>query len=161
MRERNAVVLRLQLLGDQQIVFRLEEICTIVNGEFKVVAMRDCILRTGFHAVAAKDTTTIIDVVNLGVTFINADALFGRTRIVGSHDVNTLGRTRSSAEITRNAFFPPELVNVQQVLAAITRLNGNRFVWIFDRPLPFRNIGKRHTHSLDDRFGRFNNVGDD
>src|SRR5687767_11492279 len=111
MRERNAVILRLQLLRDQQIVFGLEEIRATVNGEFKVVAVGDRVLRTRLDAITAKDATAVIDVVNLGVTFIDADSLFGRTRIVGRNDVNALGRTRGGAEITGDALFPAEFVN--------------------------------------------------
>src|SRR5688500_3359764 len=114
MRERNAVVLRLQLLRDQQIVFSLEEIRATVNGKFKVVAVRDRVLRTRLDAITAKDATAVIDVVDLRVTFIDADTLFGRTRIVSRNDVNALGRTRGRAEITSDTLFAAEFVNVQQ-----------------------------------------------
>src|SRR5215217_3270487 len=123
--------------------------------------MSDRILWTRFHAIPAEDATPIINVVDLGVTFIDTHALLGRSRIVGGDDVNALGRTRRRAQITGHALLSSKLVYVQQVLPAITRLHRDRLVGILDRPFALRNIRQRHTHSLDDRFRRFNYVSDD
>ena len=81
MRRDNSLI---DLLGDQQIVFRLQKIGAVVNRELEIVAVSDRVLRTSLDAEAAKDAATVIDVVDLRIAFIDAGALFGRTRIVGA-----------------------------------------------------------------------------
>src|SRR5687768_7757355 len=100
----------------------LEEICATVNRKLEIVAVRDRVLRTSFDAVSAKYATSVIDVVDGGVSFIHADSLFGRSRIVGGHNVDAFRRTRSGTKITGDAFLAALFVNVQQVLPAIPRL---------------------------------------
>ena len=90
MRERDAVILRLQLLGDQQIIFGLEEIRATVNRELKIVTVRDRVFRTRFDAETAENAAPVIDVVNRRVAFVDSDSLFRRTRVVGGNDVNAL-----------------------------------------------------------------------
>jgi len=87
----------------------------------------DGILGTGFDAVTAKDATAVIDVVNGSISFIDTGALFGGPRIVGSNDVDTLGGTRRGAKITGHTLLAAQLVNMQEVLPAITwrRVTGS------------------------------------
>src|SRR5215213_2424370 len=148
MRKRDSIVLRLKLFGNQQIIFGLEEIGATVNRQFKIVTVSDGVLRTSLDTITAEDAASVVDVVNGGVAFVDPDAFFGRARIVGGNDVNTLRRTCSSAEIAGNALLAPELVDVQEVLPAITRLHRDRLVRILDRQLALGNVGQRHTHSL-------------
>src|SRR5205814_5570132 len=103
----------MNLLGDQQIILRLQQVRAIVNREFEIVAVRDRIFRTSFDAEAAKDATAIIYVVDLGEAFIDARALFGGTRIVSRLDVDAFGRAGGSAQKTRDAFLPAKFVDVQ------------------------------------------------
>ena len=114
--------------------------------------MSDGVLGTGLDAETAEDAAAIIDVVNGCVTFIDTDALFGWSRIVGGNDVDAFRRTGGRAEITGHTLLASELVNVQQVLSAVTRLDGYGFIGILDGPLALGNVGQRHTHSLDDCF---------
>src|SRR6185437_14282157 len=136
-----------KLLRDQQIVFRLEEIRATVNRQLEVVAVSDRILRTSFDAETAEDATTVMEVVDRRVTLIDTDALLGRSWIVGGNDVDTVRRARCGAEITRDTLLAPELVDVQQVLTAITRLHGHGVVRIFDRQLAFRDVRQGHAHA--------------
>jgi len=160
-RMRDAVVFRLQLFRDQQIIFGLEEICATVNRQFKIVAVSNGILRAGLDAITAEDAASIIDVINRRITFIDTSALRRWPWIVSSDDVNALRRTRRGAEITRNTLLAPELVDVQKVLTAITRLHRDGLVRIFDGPLAFGNVRQRNAHSLNDRFRRFDYFADD
>src|ERR1700752_1198985 len=112
MRECDAVVLRLQLLGDQQIIFGLEEIRATVNRELKVITVRDRVFRTSLDAVTAENAPAVIDVVNGGVTFVASNSFFRWARIVSRNDVNALRRTRSGAKITGHALLPAKLVDV-------------------------------------------------
>ena len=69
--------------------------------------MRDRILGTGLDAVAAEDATAVIDVVDLGISFIYPDAFFRRTRIVLGNDINAIRWARGSAQETGDALFLP------------------------------------------------------
>src|SRR5688572_33490020 len=123
MRQSDPVVLRLQLFGNQQIIFGLEEVGATVNRQFKVVAVSDGILRTGLDTIPAEDAASIINVVDGRIPFIDTGALFGRSGIIRGHDVNALRRTRGRAQVTGYALLTPELVDVQKVLPAITWLH--------------------------------------
>src|SRR5687767_6227282 len=116
MRMSDAVVFRLQLLRNQQIIFGLEEVCATVNRQLKIVPVSNGIFRACFDAVTAEDAASIIDVVDRRITFIHTDALFGWSRVVGGNYVNALGRTRSRAEVTGHTLLAPEFVNMQKVL---------------------------------------------
>src|SRR5215212_8393850 len=134
-RQSDPVVFRLKLFRNQQIIFGLEEICAAVNRQLKIVTVSDGVLRAGLDTITAEDAAPVIDVVNGRIAFVHTYALFGRPRIVGGNDVNTFRRTRGGAEVTGNALFAPELVDVQEVLPAITRLHRHRLVRILHRPL--------------------------
>ena len=115
--------------------------------------MRDRILGTSLNTIAAKNTATIVDVVDLCVTLIDADTLSRRPRIIFGDDVDTFRRTGGRAEETGNTLFLAAFVDVQQVLATIARLQRHRLFRILDGPLLFRNVRERDAHSLDDRLG--------
>ena len=51
--------------------------------------MSDGVFGTRFDAIAAKDAASIVDVINLGIAFVDADAFLSRARIVSGNDVNT------------------------------------------------------------------------
>ena len=123
--------------------------------------MRDRVFRTSLDTEATEDAAAIVDVVNLGIALIDADAFFGRSGIVCSFDVDALGRASRRAKKTRVTLFTTKLVNVQQVLAAITRLYGYRLVRIFNRLLALRDIRERNPHPLNDGFGGFDYVTND
>src|SRR5204862_7743981 len=101
MRRSNPIISRLNLLCNQQVVFRLQQISTAVNRKFEVVTVGNRILRTSFYTVATKDAAAVIDVVHLGITFIYTDSFLFRSRIISSNYVNTVRRTSSGAAIAR------------------------------------------------------------
>ena len=84
------------MLGDQQIVLRLQQVDTVIDRKFEIVAVRDCVFRASLNAEAAKYAAPVVYVVDLRVPLIDADALFRRTRIVRSLDVDAFGRARCS-----------------------------------------------------------------
>src|SRR6185436_5059020 len=114
-----------KLFRDQQVVFGLQEIRAVVNGQLEIVSVSDGIFGTGLNAEAAKNAAAIVDVINLRVSFVDADTRFRGARIVVGFDVNAFRGARSRAQKTRNAFLAAQLVHMQQVLPAITRLHGN------------------------------------
>ena len=80
----------MHLLGDQQIVFGLEQVGAIVNGQLKVVAVSDRVLGTSLDAEPAENASPLIDVVDLGKALIDAGPFGRRTRIVCRFDIDTL-----------------------------------------------------------------------
>jgi len=52
--------------------------------------MSDGVFGTCFNTIAAKDAAPIVDVVNLGVSFVDADPFSSGTGIVFGNDVDTL-----------------------------------------------------------------------
>src|ERR1051325_6348863 len=104
MRGGDAVVLRLYLFGNQQIVFGLEEVCATVDGELEIVAVRDRVLRAGLDAVAAEDAPAVVYVVDLCEALINACSLSGRARIITGDDIDAVRWTGRSAQETGHAF---------------------------------------------------------
>src|SRR5207253_1074963 len=143
----------LHLFGNQQIVFGLKQVGAVVDRQLKIIAVSDCILRTSLDAVSTKNATAIIDVVNLCVAFVDADALLGGAWIIRCFDVNTFGWASGGAEKTGNTFFAAQLVHMEQMLASVTRLDRDGLVGIFNRLLLFRDVRERHPHSLNDGFG--------
>ena len=157
-RKRNSIVLRLFLLRDQQVVFCLQKVRAIVNGKFEVVPVRNRVLRTGLDTESAEDAAAVIDVVNLRLALVASDAIFVRPGIVLRFDVDAVRRTSRRAEITRDALFLTHLIDVQEVLSPIPRLDRYRNIRILHRPLLAWYLGQRSLHPLDDCDGRLNDI---
>src|SRR6266550_8809648 len=118
------------------------------------------VLRTSFNTVAAENTASVIDVIDLSVTLIHANSFFGGSRIVFSNDVYTFRRTGSRTQETGNAFLSSQFIDMQQMLPAITRLHSDRLFRILDRPLSLGNIRQGDAHALNNGLGRFNDICD-
>jgi hypothetical protein len=103
--------------------------------------VRDRILRASLNAIPAEDATAIIDVIDLSISFIDADSFRWRSRIVTRDDVDTIRRTGSCAQITCNTLLSSILVNVKEMLTTIARLNRYRFIRILDGPFAFGDVG--------------------
>ena len=159
-RQGDAVILRLFLLCDKQVVFRLQKVGAIVNGDLEIVAMRDRVFRTSLDAKSAEDAAAVVDVVNLRIALVTADSFFIRTRIGFGLNIDAVGRTRSGAKVTRDAFLLSVFVNVKQMLTAVARLNRDRHIRILHGPFFSRDLRDGPLHSLDDRYGRLKYVSD-
>src|SRR5215210_9553359 len=114
MRGGDAVVSRLYLFGDEQIVLGLQEVCAAVDRELEIVAVCDRVLRAGLDAVAAENTTTVVNIVDLCEALIDARSFGWRARIVFGDDVDAVRRTGGGAQETGHAFLFAALVHVQQ-----------------------------------------------
>jgi len=120
--------------------------------------VRDRILGAGLNAKSAKNAAAVINVVNLSVSLVTADAFGVRARIVLRFDVDTVRRASRGAQVTRDAFFLSGLVNVQQVLTAVSRLDRDRHIGILDRPFFTRYLRQRPAHALDHCDGRLDDI---
>ena len=74
----------------------VDQVAGTEGRQLKSMAVGDRIRRTRFHAIAAKNTAVVIDVVDFGIPFAAADAeLVG---ILGGLDIDALGWARSGAQ---------------------------------------------------------------
>src|SRR3712207_265478 len=107
--EGDAVVGRLLLLGDEEVVLGLEEVGARVDRQLEVEAVGDGVLRARLDAEAAEDAAAVVDVVDLGVALVHAGALLGRARVVVRDDVDAVGRAGGGAEVAGDALLAPQL----------------------------------------------------
>lgn len=133
----------------QELLFAVNERIYIGGSQFDVVAVRDRIRRTRFYAIAAKNTSRVIDVVNLCVTLACRDAV--GIGIFRSFDVNAVRRTRRRAQKASNAFFKAIFVPLQNVDSAITRLHARRHVRIGLRGGLTKHGAQGHAEALVER----------
>jgi hypothetical protein len=122
--------------------------------------MRNRVLRASLHTKAAEYATSIIDVIYSGIALIHSYALVCGTGVVCRNDIDAVRRACGSAKETRDAFLFAHLVDVQQMLSAISWLDGDGLVRILDGPFLLRNIGECHPHSVNDRLGGFDYIGE-
>src|SRR6266516_1350737 len=123
--------------------------------------MRDCILGTSLHTIATENAAAVIDVVNVSVALVHPDTLSGRARIVFGDDVDAFRRTGSGAKKARDALLFSILIDMEQVLAAITRLNRHWLFGVLHSLFRFWNVGQRNAHALDDGACRIDHFGND
>ena len=88
------------------------------------MAVRDGVGGAGLDAIAAEDAARVIDVVDLGVALAGGDAL--RFGILGGFDVDAIRWACGGAQETADALFEAVFVALQDVNAAIARLNAGR-----------------------------------
>ena len=86
--------------------------------------MSDRISRTSFYTIAAENAAGVVDVVDGGVAFSGGDTI--RMSIFRSFNVNTVCGTGCRAKETTDTFLQPILIALQDVNAAIARLDARR-----------------------------------
>ena len=140
-RQGDTIILRLFLRGDEKIGLCLQKIGAVVNRQLKIITVCDGVFRTGLDAESAKDTAAVIDVVNLRVALVATDAFFVRPGIGLRFDIDTVRRAGRGTEVTCDTLFLTHLIDVQEMLPAIARLDGDRNIRILNRPLLARDVG--------------------
>src|SRR5437868_779715 len=102
--------LRARRNRDQHLLLAVNQGGGVVAGDLESVSMGNGVGGARLHAIAAKDATVVIDVVNLGITLAAADTeLIG---IFGRFNIDAIGGTRGGAQETRDAFFQPVFVSL-------------------------------------------------
>src|ERR1700678_4083532 len=84
--------------GSQHLLLAVNQIAGVKRGQLKSVPVRNRIRRASLHAIPAKNTTVVIDVVDSGVAFCAAYAVF--SCVVGGFDVDAIRGTVGGAEET-------------------------------------------------------------
>ena len=99
------------------------------------MSVRDGVGGACLDAIAAKDATRIVDVVNAGVALARGDAL--RLSIFGGLDVDAAGGTSRRTQEAADTLFQSVFVPVQNMNAAVAGLEVDRlFRIIFSNGFP-------------------------
>jgi hypothetical protein len=133
--------------GGQHLLLAVNQIAGAKRRQLKPVPMRNRVGRASLHAIPAKDTTVVIDVVDLGVTFGAAYAVFGG--VVGGFDINTVGRTVGGAEEAGYALFQSVFVALQNVGAAEAGFDARAAQRTFAVGIILHRGGLEHLHEGD------------
>jgi hypothetical protein len=143
----------------QQLLFAIHQRIDVVRRQLKSVPVRDRIGRASFYTVATENTARIIDIVDFRVTLACRNAI--RVRILSRFDVDTICRASRGAQKAADALLQSIFIAMQNVNAAVARLEVNGLVRIVlgDR-LP-KHIFERDTEALRQRCECLGNFADD
>src|ERR1700687_1069099 len=130
----------------KQLFFTIDQRVDIVSRQLEPVPMSNGVGWAGFHAIAAENTTGIIDVVHAGITLAGGNAI--GIDIFRGFNINTIRRAGSRAQETAYAFFQAAFVAVTNVNPAIPRLKVDLFVRIIFRHRLAKHVGKRDAETL-------------
>ncbi len=109
--------------GGQHLLLAVDQIAGVKRRQLKAVPVRDRVGRTRLYAVPTKDTSVVIDVVNLGIAFSATYAEFGG--VVGSLDVDAIRGTIGGTQKASHAFFQSVFVALQHMSAAKTAFDAS------------------------------------
>src|SRR5271155_4400812 len=133
--------------GSQHLLFAVNQIARIKRSQLKPMPMRNCIGRASLHTIPTEDTTVVIDVVDFGVAFGAAYAVF--SGIVGGFDVDAVGGTVGGAEEAGYALFQSVFVALQDVSAAEAGFELRSLERSFAVGIIFYRRGLEHLHEGD------------
>ena len=139
--------------GREQLLFAIYEIRRIECRQLESVAVRDGVGGAGLNAISAKNAAVVINVIDLGVAFCTAHAVFGG--ILGGLNVNAIRRAIGRAQKAGHALFQAIFIALKHVHAAETLLklraaqrSGAVGIVLDDRRL--EHLFKRDAHAFGD-----------
>jgi hypothetical protein len=137
----------------QQLLFSINQIRGIECCDLKTVTVRDGVGGASLHAISAKNTAVVVDVVDLGVALGAADPVL--VRILGGLNIDAIGWTIGGAQEAGHALLQPIFVPLQDVHAAIPLLKLRspqrpRAVGIVLYNRWLKHLPKGNAHSLGD-----------
>src|SRR5271163_3864052 len=106
--------------GGQHLLFAVDQAAGVEAGDFESMAMRNCIRRAGLHTIPTKNTSIVVNVVDLGVAFGATDATF--CRVLRGFDIDAIRGAGGCAQKTGYALFQAILVALQNMHPAETLL---------------------------------------
>ena len=130
--------------GGQHLLLAVNQIAGIERRQLKTVAVRYRIRRTSFHAIATKNTSVVIDVINLGVALRATYAVF--VGIVGGFDIDAVRGSIGGAKEAGDAFFQPVFIALQHVCATEARFDASAAQRTFAVRIVFYRRGLEHLH---------------
>src|SRR4029077_10436579 len=102
--------------GGQHLLLPVNQIGSVERSQLKSMPVRNRVSRASLHAVPAKDTSIVIDVVDASIALSAADAVF--SSVVGGFDVDTVGGAGRCTQKTGYALFQAVFVALQDMGAA-------------------------------------------
>ena len=142
--------------GFEKLFFAVDHGVDVVGSEFEAVAVSDGVSGAGFDAIAAEDAAGVVDVVDLGVTVGVGDSIFGG--VFGSFDIDALRGAGSGAEEAGDAFLEAVFVALENVNAAVARLEMHGLDGIVLGGGLFEHVDERDFEALvenDERAAEF------
>src|SRR2546423_9141000 len=97
----------------QQLLLAVDQIAGTERCEFESMSMRNGIGRARFYTIPAKDTSIVVDVINLSVALRSRNTVL--CGVLVCLDVNTVRWTRRRTQKTGHAFLQPVLIALQYV----------------------------------------------
>ena len=125
----------------------VNQIARAKRRQLKAVPMCNRIRRASFHTIPAKDTSIVIDVVDLRVAFGATDAMFGG--VFGGFDVDTIRRAGGGTEEAGYTFLQPVFVALQNVGSAESGFDARASERTFSIGIIFHRGGLEHLHEGD------------
>ena len=102
--------------GRQHLLLAIDQVAGIEARDFKAVPVSNGVRRTSLHAISAKNTSVVIDVVDLGVAFGAAHPVLGS--ILRSLNINAVRGTGGGAQEAGYTLFQAIFVTLQHVHTA-------------------------------------------
>ena len=134
-------------LRGQHLFFAVDQVAGVESRDFEAVSVSNRIRGTRLDTVSTKDTSIVVDVIDLGVTLCSAYSML--VRILCRLDIDAVRRAGRRAQETGYAFFQSVFIALQDVNATKTLLE----LGAPKRPRPIGIVlhlrGLKHLHEGD------------
>ena len=134
-------------------LFAVNQRIDVIGRQLKSMPMRDRIGRTSFHAIPAKNTARIINIVDAGIPFARGDAI--HVGVFRGLDINAVRWACRGAQKAPDALLQTAFIAMQHVNAAVARLKMYLLVGIIFCDGFAEYISKRNAEALRQRAKRF------
>ncbi|HEY2645887.1 MAG TPA: hypothetical protein VGI34_02885 [Candidatus Acidoferrales bacterium] len=144
----------------EELFFAVDHCVDVGGGEFETMAVCNSICWASFHTIAAKNTSRVVDVVDAGITFAGGNSLC--LGVFGGFDINAARRAGSGAQKAADALLQAIFVAMQDMDAAISRLEVNWFFGIIFRDGFPQHIAECHAETFNEGnecFASFSDYG--
>ncbi len=131
----------------QHLLLAINQSARIKRRQLKAMPMRNRVGRASLHAIPAKNTPVVIDVVDLGVALGSAYAMF--SGVVGGFDINAIRGTVGGTQEASYAFLQSIFVALQHVSAAKAGFDARAAQRTFSIGIVFDRGGLKHLHKGD------------
>src|SRR5260370_27572442 len=133
--------------GGQHLLLTVNQIARAKRRQLKAVPMCNRIGRASLHTIPAKDTSVVVDVVDLRVSFGATDATFGG--VFGGFDVDTIRRAGGGTEEAGDTFFQPVFIALQDLGSAESGFDARPSERALACGLLLHGGGLEHLHEGD------------
>ena len=143
----------------EKLLFAVNKGVDVVRRKLEAMAVGDSIRRASFHAITAKNTSRIINIVNAGIALAGRDPV--HIGIFGGFDIYAIRGTGGGAKKAPNTLFQSAFITVQDVNPPVTRLEMDGLVRIVFRDRLTKHISEGNAEALHQRAKRLAHFADD